>query len=502
MQPETLSDAQQVKNTLATRIKTLNILLLVLVLLLVVGASGLMLMNTNANAAQSTARAYSGATAAKLQAFIGQNLALARIAADSAVMGAWYGDEANQEKKRAAFAELTNYLGDNPGLSLRLCLSGSMNVYLADATLAYADFQPYGQLDPAAPGDGWYATCADAAGAYTSHLGVSTDPDERQLIICHKISGAEGLNGVFSLGADLKPLLAEIAGLTEDKAAGCLIDQRGEVVSGSFFPSTTGALESAGLKAALGTAAVTTADAAPDGAPAQLVKLTQGSYKYAVITPIAATDWSYAVLYNQDLAGGLLSDRNLPLLPLALLLILALYFLIFNAYIRKIVFNPLKNLTNSVPRGGVIYGMGRDDEIGALARRINSMYFSISAHSNKVQEANEHLRFFLDSLPVACHIWNKEQQIIACNRKALELYGFKEKYEFTDHFFQNAPEQQPGNQSSVALMNKMLEKTFGGETVTFTWRAQTPAPNPALEVTLVRVISGNTYVVAAYSFEK
>ena len=506
MNQETVSDGHT-GNTLATRIRTLNILLLTLVFVLVAGASVYIIREVNSGASRNVARAYSVATSAQLDSFISQNLDIARIASDSEAMGAWYGDEDNLEKKQVAYAELINYVSDNPDLSLRLCLSGSMNVYLVNAGIGFEDFLPYGKLDPAAPGDGWYDDCAKADGAYTLHLGVNTDPDERQLIICHKIGGSGSLKGVFSLGADLKPLLEEVAVATEGKAAGCLIDRQGEIVYGSFFPAAPGAPESAaaievsaGLKPAFNPGAETAAS--PDGTPGRIYKLTQGPYKYASVTPVAATGWSYAALYNYDLTGGIINDKNLPYLPVALLAILLLYFLIFNAYVRKIVFNPLKNLTNSVPRGGVIYGMGRNDEIGALASRINGMYFSISSQSSKVHEANEHLRFFLDSLPVSCHVWNKDHKVIGCNLKALELYGFKEKYEFTDHFFDHAPEFQTGGERSADLINKMLEKALAGEAVTFEWRRKSPASAPLLEVNLARVISGNSYVVAAYSIEK
>ena len=500
---------QHVKNALSARIGTLNVFLLSLVFILVAIAAVIIISRINADASKTISRSYAVEASETLHSFISRSLVVARIASGSKTIDDWYADENNQDKKRAAYHELINYAAVDENTYLRLCLSESKNIYLADARISMADFVPFAKLDPETPGDGWYDNCVNSENEYTLYIGIDAEADERQLIICHKIESGAKTTGVFSLGANIQPLFEGISALFESEAAGCIIDKQGDIIAGSYFPIAPGTSESAviddisndpRLKSAAGKDLNPANGFFDIGAPRQTVKLSHGPYKYASIAPIAETNWSYAILFNNNLYAGATGSRNLIFLSVAILLIFILYALTFNALIRRAVFTPLRNLTHSVPRGGVIYGIGRDDELGALARRINGMHYSINAQATKVHEANEHLRHLLDSLPVPCYIWNKDHKIIESNPKALELYGFTEKYAFADHFFDHAPEHQANGQKSAEMMIEMLDKALTGESVTFNWRSQPPeTAQTVLEITLVRVRSGNKHVVVAYS---
>lgn len=498
MAPST-SGKQLINNTLASRTKVINIILLLLVFIIIAIITIILLTKATSSASKDLARADSVRAAGAFHSFINKNLLLVQVASNSTAIGDWYADESNQDKKRTAYNELMNYTDALENIYLRLCLSQSMNVYLADAGIRSADFVPYSKITASSPSDGWYIDCFDSESAYTLYIGINHETGERQLIICHKVKTGEEISGVFSTGIDVRPLIENISVLYKDKdATGFIVDKQG-VVAGSA-EEITNTSNDAGFESIIDAASGIDNGFFSGDEPPQVVKLSQGSYKYAAIAPIAETDWSYVILFNNSFANGFTDNKYIPPLLIVLVFILILYAVMFNIIIHRIVFTPLEKLANSVPKGGVIYGIGRDDEIGLLARTINKMHYSLSSKTSKAHEANENYRLLLDSVPISCFIWNKDNRIIECNKKALELFDNKSKTEVFGEFFNYAPEFQPNGQRSVDMALELLEKAFSGEKVVFTWCHRSPEGNEfPVEVTLIRVKSGNTHVVASYA---
>ncbi|MCL2002966.1 MAG: GAF domain-containing protein [Oscillospiraceae bacterium] len=119
-----------------------------------------------------------------------------------------------------------------------------------------------------------------------------------------------------------------------------------------------------------------------------------------------------------------------------------------------------------------------------------------------VSEANARVMLMLDTSPLCAQIWDRSLNTIDCNEAAVRLYGFKDKQEYKTRFLtDSSPEYQPDGQRSdkkaVELVNKAFEEGF----CIFRWMHRHPGDGTSIpaEVTLVRAIYGDEYVVVGYT---
>ncbi|MDR1701744.1 MAG: GAF domain-containing protein, partial [Sporomusaceae bacterium] len=118
----------------------------------------------------------------------------------------------------------------------------------------------------------------------------------------------------------------------------------------------------------------------------------------------------------------------------------------------------------------------------------------------KVREANEHMKLMLNATPLSCILWNSKHKVIDCNEAAVKLFGFPDKVDTLEKFYQCSPAYQPDGRPSAELATEWVNQAFAKGFASFEWLHQkldqTLIPS---EVTLVRVKSGDDYVVAGYT---
>jgi len=105
----------------------------------------------------------------------------------------------------------------------------------------------------------------------------------------------------------------------------------------------------------------------------------------------------------------------------------------------------------------------------------------------------------LDAAPICCKLWNRDHQVIMCNQECVRAFGAIDKQDFCERFFSFSPEYQPdGSKSKIAAANA-LDKAFDEGYVCFQWmhRKADGTLMPA-EITMVRVVYGHDFVIAAY----
>ena len=100
-----------------------------------------------------------------------------------------------------------------------------------------------------------------------------------------------------------------------------------------------------------------------------------------------------AVLLTAKVTGDAFDILNLLTLLLCMLLALFLYAVGRNILMNRFFFTPLCNLNKSVLRsmsdGGDIFGIGRDDKIGELARTIQGLRDSLNANIAEMRQARD-----------------------------------------------------------------------------------------------------------------
>jgi|GEM_PF-625917 len=142
-----------------------------------------------------------------------------------------------------------------------------------------------------------------------------------------------------------------------------------------------------------------------------------------------------------------------------------------------------------------------EDEVNIL-RTIGFML--ISANNRAVQaadirEVHERMKLMLDAVPLSCHLWDRNFKLFACNKENLHLFKPKDLQYLLDRFYDFSPEYQPDGRLSSEAAVACLQRAFDEGRYVFEWMHQTQDGTPIpTEVTLVRVLYGDDYVVAGY----
>jgi Signal transduction histidine kinase len=114
-------------------------------------------------------------------------------------------------------------------------------------------------------------------------------------------------------------------------------------------------------------------------------------------------------------------------------------------------------------------------------------------------EAYAHTQLLIDAMPVACHVWDKDCNLIESNTAALRLFKIKDKQRLQNEFFCFSPEYQPDGQRSREKARLYIEKTFAEGKCIFKWMHQTSdGTSIPTEVTIVRINYENSCMLASY----
>jgi len=116
------------------------------------------------------------------------------------------------------------------------------------------------------------------------------------------------------------------------------------------------------------------------------------------------------------------------------------------------------------------------------------------------QEANERNRLLLDATPLVASFWDKEGNIVDCNKQALTLFDLSAKEEYLERFDELSPDMQPDGVLSGYKMAEYVSQAFDTGFVRFEWVHQKPDKTPIpCEVTLVLISTQrNEFFVASY----
>jgi signal transduction histidine kinase/CheY-like chemotaxis protein len=120
-------------------------------------------------------------------------------------------------------------------------------------------------------------------------------------------------------------------------------------------------------------------------------------------------------------------------------------------------------------------------------------------HNAEMREADERTQLMLDTTPLCTIFWEKNRNIIDCNKEALKLFELSSKKEFIEGFFELSPEYQPDGGLSRDKAFGFLDKAFEEGYLRFEWTHQ--KLNGELipcEVILIRVEYKNDYIVVGY----
>jgi len=313
-------------------------------------------------------------------AHVGGDLALLRRAASSDAVTEWFADESNDEKRQAAFDELIIAAASLTNEEFYIGITGSLNEYAIDLTMHFEAFTPYGRMAANEPIDAWFFDLLESDNDFLFNIDVDRIAHRWRIWINHKVFHEGQTVGVLCTSFRIDEMLNNMFGqYDKDFIRGYVIDNMGYIHIGSetlehFMHWEEELIHISSLNVELGEFVADFANRSErfftvESQP-EVIRLSGRSYDFAVVAPIANSDWMVVTMYSSN---ALFGTRELLPFAVAIIAAIILYMLIITATTRHYVLKPLARLTTSISNTELeaeLYGIERNDEIGVLARNI------------------------------------------------------------------------------------------------------------------------------------
>ncbi len=120
-------------------------------------------------------------------------------------------------------------------------------------------------------------------------------------------------------------------------------------------------------------------------------------------------------------------------------------------------------------------------------------------NSDKLRQAEEYTKILLDASPLGTLIWNKDFELMDCNKGLAKMFGLSERFEFINNNSGLIPEYQPDGANSLELLQKTLQEVLDQGFAQTYWMGQDLDNNPIpTELIGVRVEHNGEYMLAGY----
>ena len=392
MPPEYLPQSSRGANRLAVRVRILYLAISVFIMATILGMGSLISRNIADESSQRLARQYAIEAASNFQISTSPHFVLMQQMSRSVTISRWLANAGDPVRRAMAFEEIMGYAVFVPYVYIMFTVSETWQGYNFNTNLTVEEFQSWGRLSGGEASQ-WFFDTRDAEAPFILNI-QRTRPDEYGRWDLYIWSNSRmyyqgRFVGVVTVGTPFDGVFDAAFGTFDVSIKrGYIIDRNGAVRADSalllavhenglpIFPSLPEAVSNPILLERIECHVERLYGGVfPLGIVAcEVIPLAAGIYRYGSISPIIGTDWSVVVLSNHT---GIFVGRYLPLF-ISVFGVLGLSILIGILLVRHTAFLPLFKLTQSASRAGttvetVLFGLERHDEIGELARTIQSM---------------------------------------------------------------------------------------------------------------------------------
>ncbi|GAA0791151.1 hypothetical protein GCM10008910_01960 [Faecalicatena orotica] len=118
----------------------------------------------------------------------------------------------------------------------------------------------------------------------------------------------------------------------------------------------------------------------------------------------------------------------------------------------------------------------------------------------ELENSKELLFSMLNATPLCLMLWNRQFEIMACNEKAVQLFGAEGKTEVVEHFYRFSPRYQAAGRTSIEMVHEKLTEVFVTGRSEFRWmHCDKAGSSIPVEVVSVRIPYRGDFVVASYT---
>ncbi len=400
------------KNTLEFKFDFINISLFITIVCFLFFIIYHILIDIADEVSKDYAELYSFKTASTLSSHLIPDLAVMKTVATSDSVRAWFKNDEDLAAKRAVFEETKDYNKRLFNGFIYYGILSSTREYNLNRKSTWDDFVSGGNLERGAPEDEWYFQTEKAKHDYELNIDTDKILHRTHVWINYKVLSKTGeFLGVICTGVNFDKVLlsafekykvANIRGIVVDRHGYVQMDSADEYtqlvhdsswhINDVFTLPTFSAAMERHLSSIKGYFTTTTNPT--------LVKLDAGGdYSYAAMAPIEGTDWTVITFFNSSALFSL--QQIVPLLWITLALFMG-YVVLITLFSRRLIFIPLAKMVHSLTpadaEGGQendyvhtapIYGLDREDELGKLAKTIQSLRENLDANNEKLSIAAE-----------------------------------------------------------------------------------------------------------------
>ena len=424
---------------IGARVRNINMALLVLILILIVIMAYIFTTGVAKKASDDLAYFYSLEAVEKFDAYMARDLALVQKVARSKAVTDWFADEFDKDKREAAYNEMMDYADLLQNAELYFGIDGSLNEFSIGGDATLDEFLPYSTLDPDIADNLWYYELLASDNDYVFNIDIDKFSQRWRIWINHKVKSDGEVVGVFCSGLRIEYLLKNMfSRYDENNVMGFVIDRNGLIQLDSKFQDSYMADRKRMIQTEsddpafldyIGSYLDRIDGYFNEDAEPEVVRLSVGQYGFASIAPINSSDWTVVTFFDNN---SLFNAASLLPLVFGLASMLVLYMLISSAVSHRLVFTPLYSLTNSVSEISEneteIFGGARNDEIGELARTIQSMLDRLNSTNSEIRAAAAKLDAVISNYSGVIWSVDKDEVITLFNGLYLKVIGVEPSF--------------------------------------------------------------------------
>ena len=405
-EPESPHQTPHRTNRLAASVSILFFFIPAFAIIVILAIGTIISRDIADDSSRRLARQYSIEAAANFMISVNPHFVLMQQLSRSTAISRWLANEDDPLSKAIAFEEILGYAVFLPHAYVMFTAYETLQGYNFDTGLTVEEFVPWGRL---AGGDisQWFFDTRDAEMPFILNIQRTRPVDGRwdlYLWSNHRMYYQGRFVGVVTVGSPFEGIFqATFGNFDVNNERGFIIDRNGAVRIDSamllqvhdegipIFPALPEAVYNTPLFAYLNRhfQRISGGIFQPGQYVLEAIPIPRSIYRYASIAPIIGTDWSVVVLSNDF--GDFGGIRFRPLL-FGTVAVLILSILTGTTLVRRMVLVPLFKLTQSAAAASAtvkevnLFGLNRDDEIGELARTVQSMRDNLNSANIELTE--------------------------------------------------------------------------------------------------------------------
>ena len=400
--PPSAGSGPRRSNKIETAFRNSNIATFIIMAVAMLCLTAVLVQKITTTVSRDYAQLYSNKTLGTLNTHLMREIGLITKAVRSRAITDWFTDEQNETKRKLAYDEMNSFMGVLYSPNFYFGIEASRNEYSIEEATPYEQFKPYDVLRAGRFDDLWYFECLESRYDYELNVDIDKLKQRKLVWLNHKVTLDDKTIGVLCTGLQFDQILRDIFSQYDTSSVrGIVIDERGVIQMDSSIPDIRDQLifentthiqdefaDQAFLEAVNAHLAGIDGYFGPTG-PLEVIALDKGPYTFASIAPIQSTKWTVITFFN---SSSLFTVSSLLPVLLVLVVMFVIYAIAVSLLSRNKIFIPFRRLMHSLEEEGQtggIYGVGRDDEFGSLARTIRDMKARLDANNADLLAAME-----------------------------------------------------------------------------------------------------------------